>query len=33
MNIEPGNIAHGGSVKSSLILINTFFGFEVIINL
>ncbi|CAB4420544.1 unnamed protein product [Rhizophagus irregularis] len=28
MNIEPGNIAFGGSVKSSLILINTFFGFE-----
>jgi hypothetical protein len=32
LNIEPGNIALGRGVKSSLVLIDTFFGFEVIIN-
>ncbi|EXX62896.1 hypothetical protein RirG_157490 [Rhizophagus irregularis DAOM 197198w] len=28
LNIEPGNIALGRGVKSSLVLIDTFFGFE-----
>lgn len=32
MNVEPGNISFGRGAKSSLILVDTFFGFEVIIN-
>jgi hypothetical protein len=32
MNIEPGNIVFGGKIKASVVFIDTFFGFEVIID-